>query len=160
MVKRAIDAASAAVGERLLLVLGHEWQAVSRACMPFRGFQILNDRYRSGIGTSLSLAVRTIRHAADAIIVLLADQPLITANHVQSLRDTWSGDASEIIVTAFNRAQGPPALFPKSCFADLAALGGDVGARGLLDDPRFRVKSVVFDAAAVDVDTREDLARL
>lgn len=160
LVRRAVDATAASVGQRLAVVVGHDWQAVSAAIMPFGGFLILNDRYADGIGSSLSLAIRAIRHVADAAIVVLADQPLIKSAHLDALRAGWSGASNEIVVSAFDGVSGPPALFGSACFDDLAALQGDTGARHLLDDRRFSVLEVACDDAALDIDEPADLNRL
>lgn len=160
LVAKAMRLANDACGHNNALVVGHDWQEVSRACAPLRGFLMVNERHPDGIGTSISQAVRSLQHMARAIIVLLADQPLITAEHVRSLQQAWSGAADEIVATAFADTLGPPVLFPRACFDDLAALEGDRGARQLLKDDRFSVKRVVFEAAAIDIDTPEDLHRL
>ena len=102
LVRRAVTTAHAAVGNRVALVTGHDWQAVSNACSPLRGFLVLNDAYERGLGTSLALAARTLRHSADALLVTLADQPLITTAHLNSIMASWSGDADEIVATRFD----------------------------------------------------------
>lgn len=160
LVRRAVDAATGACGRHTALIIGHEWQSVSEACMPLDGFLIVNDHFTNGIGSSIALATRSLRHAADAIIFLLADQPLVTAKHVRLLKETWSGADNEIVATAFADTLGPPVLFPRACFDALAVLDGDSGARQLFDDERFTVTSVVFEDAALDIDTPEDLRKL
>jgi CTP:molybdopterin cytidylyltransferase MocA len=39
----------------------------------------------------------------------------------------------------------------------LQALRGDAGGKHLFDDPRFELRTVAFEPAAVDIDTEEDL---
>ena len=160
LVRLATETAFAACADNTALVVGHDWQAVVAACEPIHGFLIVNDQHRAGIGSSIALAVRTLQHSALACIVMLADQPLITAEHVRSLVETWSGADNEIIATAYAGTLGPPVLFPRACYGDLTALAGDSGGRHLFDDDRFTVKHVLFEDAALDIDTREDLNRL
>ncbi len=160
LVRLATETAFAACADNTALVVGHDWQAVVAACEPIRGFLLVNDQHRAGVGSSISLAVRTLQHAARACIVLLADQPLITVDHVRSLIETWSGADNEIVATAYAGTLGPPVLFPRACYGDLTALAGDSGGRHLFDDDRFTVKHVLFEDAALDIDTREDLKKL
>ena len=160
LVRLATETAFAACADNTAIVVGHDWQAVVAACEPIRGFLLVNDQHRAGIGSSISQAVRTLQHTARACIILLADQPLITAEHVRSLVETWSGADKEIVATAYSGTLGPPVLFPRGCFADLEALTGDSGGRHLFDDDRFTVKQVLFEDAALDIDTRENLNRL
>jgi molybdenum cofactor cytidylyltransferase len=160
LVARAEKTAMSVFGSNLVLVLGHDWQAVSNVCDFQQGFFVVNDDYREGIGTSIATAMRSIAHTATAVVVLLADQPLITADHLRALCSSWSGTSDEIVATAYASTLGVPALFPRDCFADLANLAGDAGARHLLTDERFSTKQIVFEPAAVDIDNPEDLSRL
>ena len=160
LVEHAVDIANDVCQDRCLLVVGHNHQAVSAACQSELGFMIINDNYAAGLGTSLALAVKSIRHVASAVIVLLADQPRITSQHVRALADVWDGSDDEIVATSFAGTQGPPVLFPAGCFDELAGLTGDRGGRHLFDDQRFRLSTVVFELASIDIDTPEDLTRI
>lgn len=160
LVRRAMNAAVDVCGQNVLLVVGHDWQAVSAACDPPQGFIVCNDRYRDGLGSSIATATRSVKHVARAIIVLLADQALVSPLHVRSLCNAWSGGADEIVATEYAGTVGVPALFPSACFGDLMRLQGDSGARRLLSDERFRLRQVQFEAAAVDIDTPDDLRRI
>lgn len=160
LVRRAMNLAQDVCVNHSMLVVGHDWLAVSAACQPLPGFLILNDHFAEGIGASISRAVRSLQHAASAVVVLLADQPMITREHVRGLLDAWSGADNAIVATAFAGTVGPPALLPHGCFADLQQITGDQGARELLFDDRFSVTTVEFDDAAIDIDTPQDLDRL
>jgi molybdenum cofactor cytidylyltransferase len=160
LVRRVARIATEVCGNNTALVLGHDWQAIAAASRPICGFYIVNDRHADGLGTSLAQAVRSVRHVAQAIIVLLADQVMVSAQHVQTLRDTWSGAGDEIVATEYAGTTGAPVLFARGCFEELAVLQGDSGGRHLLTDGQFRVKTVRYEPAAVDIDTPEDLRRI
>jgi CTP:molybdopterin cytidylyltransferase MocA len=159
LAKRATRIAVEACGKRSLLVTGHAWNAVRIACQPFPGYFVVNDAYTRGMGWSLALAVAAIRHAASAILVILADQPLISAAHLRDLLEAWSGDDREIIASRYAGTVGVPALFPKGCFDRLCELDGDAGARSLLEDAEFTLRTIAFADAAVDIDSPADLVR-
>ena len=158
LVAGAADVAFEACGNRATLVVGHDWQAVRDACEPWQGFLLVNDHYEQGLGTSIALAATSLQHAADALIMMLADQPFVTTAHVRSLIDRWSGALHEIVATEFGGTLGPPVLFARGCFDELTQLSGDCGARQLFEDPRFGVERVVFEDAAIDIDSPEELA--
>ena len=160
LVRRALDLAEALCDERSILVVGHDWPAVYAACQPLAGFLLCNDRPDAGIGRSISQAIRSLPPTADAVLILLADQAMISTQHLESILGTWSGADGEIVATAFAGTEGPPVLFTRSCFAALAELDGDQGARELLRDDRFAVKTLTFEEAAVDIDTPRDLLKL
>ena len=160
LARRALEVAADVFGDRTMLVVGHDWQAVTQSCSPLPGFLLMNDCHEHGLGSSIACATRSVRHAAQAVIVILADQPLVTAEHLRNLRDNWSGADNEIVATGFGDTAGAPVLFPRSCFDDLAVLQGDKGGQHLLSDERFTVRKIVFEPASVDIDTRAALDRL
>lgn len=157
LVRRATRLATEICGERTALIVGHDWRAVYEACMPLDGFLIINEAYADGLGTSIARAIKSLDHVADAAIIILADQPLITAEHLQALLDCYTGDPDQIVATEFSGMLGPPCLYSRGCFADLAELDKDSGGRHLLRDRRFQVTSVPFEPARVDIDRPSDL---
>jgi molybdenum cofactor cytidylyltransferase len=103
LARRALAVAANVFGNHTALVVGHDWQAVAQSCSPLPGFLIMNDLYKRGLGSSIACATRSVRHAAQAIVVILADQPLVSAGHLRNLRDNWSGADNEIVATGFGR---------------------------------------------------------
>lgn len=160
LVQRASAIAAECCGPNNILVLGHDWRAVCQASRPSTEFFVINENHAAGIGTSLALAVQSIRHVAAAVVVLLADQPLVTTQHVAALIERWSGDEREIVASAYANGCGVPALLASACFEKLCALDGDQGARKILDDPEFVLRQLEFEGASMDIDTPADLARL
>ncbi len=160
LVQRAMATAAEVCESRVVTVIGHDRATVFRAVSTQSGFVVVNEDYENGIGTSIAAAARACRRCADAMMVVLADQPLVTAEHLQALIDAWSGAEDEIVATAFANTEGPPVLLPSRTFDDLCLLSGDKGAHGLFCDVRFQLKTVRFEPAAVDIDTPADLAAL
>lgn len=160
LVRHAAEIARTVCGDRSILVTGHESSAVTAAAGDAPQFVIVNDRHEEGIGGSIALAARAVAHTADALLVLFADQPLVTARHVEALIAAWSGAEDEIVASAFSGTMGPPVLFPRGAFDALGALGGDEGAKRILRDPAFDLRSIPFEDAAIDIDTPADLEKL
>ncbi len=157
LVRRAVATARDAFGPRILTVIGHEAGAVIRAQGPDAGFAIVNEDFARGMGSSIARAARALSPFADAIVIMLADQPLVSSAHLHDLVATWSGDDHEIVATGFDGTLGPPALFPRGTFDALAASSGDTGARRLFQDDRFSLRTIDFQPAAVDIDSSSDL---
>ncbi len=157
---RATTTATDACDGRVVTVIGHDWETLLGLLQSYSGFVVVNEAYAEGLGTSIASAARACRARADALLFLLADQPLITAQHLKALIDKWSGATNEIVVSSFAGTEGPPVLFARDALQELIALTGDRGARSLFDDDRFRLRTVPFEAAAIDIDTPADLAAL
>lgn len=157
LVRRATAAAQRVCGKKVLTVIGHDMARVLAVLADDSGFVVVNDDYETGLASSIVRAVNACRSDAAALLVLMADQALVSAEHLQGLLEEWSGSDDEIVATAYAGTAGPPVLFARGTFADLIALHGDTGARALFDDERFVLKTVLFEPAAIDVDTTADL---
>ncbi len=160
LLQHALIAAKAACPNRVNLVVGHDQESVCAASGDLADQIIVNSDYRSGLGTSIAAGVRSCRASADAILMLLADQPLITAEHLKTLIEQWSGAENEIVASCFDATSGPPTLFPSGAFDVLSRLTGDQGAKSVLTNGDFVVRSVKIPAAGADVDTPDSLREL
>ena len=160
LVRRAIDTAVTVCDNRVLAVIGHDADAVLVAIGSEPCFIAVNEDHGKGLGSSIATAARACRRHADALLLLLADQPLITPQHLRALIDTWSGADNVIVASSYLGTEGPPVLFPSGAFEALESLTGDRGAHTLFRDSCFTLKTVPFDPAGTDIDTPEDLAAL
>jgi CTP:molybdopterin cytidylyltransferase MocA len=160
LVTRAVRLAESICGARSVLVAGHQWRPVVEACRPLQGFFVNNTRHRSGMGGSIACGVRSVTGAAEAVLLLLADQPLITQGHLKQLVTNWARSPDEITATSFAETVGPPVIFPGRYFTKLSGLQGDRGAREILTSAGSRVHAVKLQEAAADIDVPEDIDRL
>ena len=154
----AVRKAELVCGARTVLVTGKDWKEVASACEPLAGFFVINDDYERGLASSIACGVRAVAESADAILLMLADLPLITAEHLDILVNAWIESPQSIIASAFEDTLGPPIVFPKNDFDELLKLKGDRGARPIIDANRDRVQSIDCEEAAFDIDRPEDLA--
>jgi CTP:molybdopterin cytidylyltransferase MocA len=160
LVQHSLLAAQGACKGCVTLVVGHDEEAVIAASAGLGDNVIVNREHQLGIGTSIAAGTRACRDGADAILIVLADQALVTAAHLKKLIDNWSGADDEIIASSFAGIVGPPILFPKHAFDTLCNLSGDTGAKKILSNDEFHVRSIDFPPAGLDVDTPEDLRNL
>ena len=143
---------------RVLLVTGEE--SFANLAARYADRVVRNPRFEDGIGTSIAAAAAACDSETDALIVVLGDQPLVTAAHLRALMTTWDGEEGGIVATSYADTRGPPVLFGSAYFSELAALHDDSGAKRILRAHAKRVRTVTFEPAAVDVDTPDDLAGL
>ncbi|NCF73603.1 MAG: NTP transferase domain-containing protein [Gammaproteobacteria bacterium] len=160
LVQNALLAAQGACAGRVILVVGHDQDAVSEASNGLFDELIVNRDFQNGIGTSIAAAATACDEDTDALLIILGDQPLVTATHLRHLIDTWSGSDDEIISSSFDGITCPPILFPRKAFAALSRLQGDSGAKSLLENDDFVVSTIDFPPAGFDIDRPEDLHRV
>ncbi len=160
LVDRAVRLAEDVCDDRTILVVGSDWKRVLAACGPLRGFFVRNDNYKSGMASSIACGGSAVAHSADAVLLLMADQPLLTTEHLSALINEWLEAPNEIVISEYSGVKGPPVVFPAHYFNSLLKLEGDQGARSVLADTKCPVRGLAFEAAAVDIDTPGDLAKL
>lgn len=160
LIQHALLAAQGACIGRVTLVVGHDEDAVVAASAGLGDKIVVNSEHQLGIGTSIAAGIRACRDGADAILIMLADQPLVTTAHLDELIDNWSGADDEIIASSFEGIASPPILFPRNAFDTLCELSGDAGARKILANKEFHVRHINFPPASKDIDTPEDLRNL
>ncbi|GIN59335.1 NTP transferase domain-containing protein [Lederbergia ruris] len=108
-----------------------------------------------------------VKHAAeekmDAIIVLLADQPLIFTKIIDQLIIDFKNKPSlDYVSTSINGMIMPPILFSSTMFSKMESLEGDKGAKVLLKDKSLQGKKLISGNQMYffDVDTEEDYRKL
>ena len=154
----AVRKAESVCGELSVLVTGKDWQKVADTCAPLAGYFVINRDYEQGLASSIACGVRAIAESADAMLLMLADLPLVTTEHLTSLVNAWTKSPQTIVASAFEDTLGPPIVFPKADFDALMQLSGDRGARPIIDANKDRVQAIACEEAAFDIDYPEDLA--
>jgi molybdenum cofactor cytidylyltransferase len=160
LAQHAIDVAAAAGLDEILVVTGHEADAVEAALtLTDRARFVRNPRYREGQASSLAAAFHDIADASEAAVVLTADQPGVTPEVVTALVARFRATRKQIVRAAYRNGPGP-ALLSREIYAEAGHLHGDVGARVLMASHPEWVEEVTIDADVPgDIDTPEDLRR-
>ncbi len=155
LVRQAVELGRSACGSFVLLVVGHDRHAVRDAAGPAATACTINDRYSDGLSTSIRAGVSALEHAADAILLLLADQPAISEAHLAEIIAAFNPERP--VASAYGNTIGPPALFPSCAFDELKSLEGDSGAKLLLRE--LDAITLPFEDGSIDIDSKEDLGR-
>ena len=97
------------------------------------GFDMaINPEASRGMSTSVALAGQRAQQAGcDAVLIALADMPLVPACHFENLLAQF-GKGVPIAVSCAGAARLPPAIFGAPFFDALQQSQGDQGARGLI----------------------------
>lgn len=163
LLERAVEAAAAATGRRVVVVVGAEGRrlrALLARAHPAGAVDVVHHPgWRSGLAGSLRRGLSAVPADARAVLFVLSDQPLVDAASLERLIAAWRRRPGHAAAARYSGRLGVPAILPRRAFAALRTLAGDEGARKVLaGDPG--VTAVEMPEAAFDVDTPADLARL
>ncbi len=121
---------------------------------------VANPDADEGIASSIRAAVSRCSDRP-AVMIALADEPRVDRALVVAVMNRWQETSAPIVAPRFSGIVGHPVVFDRSCFADLLALDGDAGARGVIRKMRNEVQYIDVDQAPpVDIDTPDDLRKL
>jgi molybdenum cofactor cytidylyltransferase len=162
IVRRTVRAVLGSRARPVIVVTGHQAEAVRGALSGLDVRFVHNPDFAEGMSTSLRAGIAAAG-TVDAALICLGDMPRLRAEHLDAVIDAFrTGDADEIVIPTCDRKRGNPVLWPRCYFAEIAELSGDVGARALIERHADQVRTVAIDdpAILVDVDTPAALAEL
>lgn len=113
-----------------------------------------------GMSASLQCGLRSLALDCSAALIVLVDQPAVSASHLCALRDAWHRQPGRAAASAYADTIGVPAILPRAWFDETIDANNDKGARELLRSRRGDVHVIPAPLLVQDIDTRADLAVL
>ena len=162
LLAHVVQAAAATRLSPLIVVLGEDAPHLKNKIDFGRATLAVNPDSRSGRASSLKVGLRRLPPDCAGVMVLLGDQPLVTAGLIGTLLSAFARHPDRWVAPLYRGRRGNPVIIPRRWFRDLFTLTGDQGPRRLLSSPGLRLHLVEVDDPAVvmDVDTPEDYERL
>ena len=166
MVRRVARRVRDSAVDDVVVVTGHDAEAVGAALEGLDVRRVHNAAHASGMASSLTRALGSVLEH-DAVLVCLGDMPGISPALIARLLEARlavaASERARTIVLPVNAGRrGNPVLIGRAFFDLLLALEGDVGARALIRAHPEAVREVAVDdpAVLVDHDTVEALRAL
>jgi molybdenum cofactor cytidylyltransferase len=158
MVRHTVEAALGSQASTVLVVTGHEADAVRQALQGLDVSLIHNPDYAGGMATSLRAGLSALPAGVAGAVVMLGDMPNVTPAIIDRLIAAATPEAKAVVPTLLGQ-RGNPALLMRALLPDLMKLSGDQGARRLLEAAGDAVIEIALDdpAIALDIDTPEAL---
>jgi molybdenum cofactor cytidylyltransferase len=122
-----------------------------------------NSAWEQGMSSSLCAGLSAVQHSdsdVSAVLLLTADQPLISVPLLAGMIETFVSSGKDIVACSYAGTRGVPALFARTLFSELMTLNGDKGAKAVLQRHAGEVATVAFPEGACDVDTDADYQQL
>jgi molybdenum cofactor cytidylyltransferase len=167
LIMRQLIALSGAGVDEVVVVLGHHADAVEAAVRQFPITLVRNPSPDDGQASSVRIGLQALSPRLDAVIVALADQPLIDAQDIVELIGAFKkrGDAAMVVPRVATPGGAPepgnPVIFDSALREQWLAGEADLACRKWRQAHPERVRWLDTDNRRyrIDIDTPEDLER-
>jgi molybdenum cofactor cytidylyltransferase len=142
------------------IVLGACAETIKLHLIDLNIYIIDNEQWRTGMASSIRCGLpkmMSITPHLDAIVLMVCDQPFISASLIHQLIDKHQTTNCSIVASEYAGVLGVPALFHRTLFPELEMLQGDVGAKFMIRQHRSHALSIPFAEGGIDLDIPQDL---
>ena len=163
LVRHSVERALGSHCRPVIVVLGSDAEACAAALHGLPVQTVLNEEWMQGMGSSIRVGIGAVQEGAaeaQAAVIALCDQPLISSAFLDRLVRVHLEQDAPMVAASYDDRPGVPALFARSLFPKLATLDVHAGAKALLQAAGSELITIPAPQAAMDVDTPEDYARL
>ncbi len=163
LLRRAALAALGAGCRPVVVVTGAHAELSRRELDGLDVREVFNPHWETGMASSVRAGVEGLVSAdadADAAILMLCDQPHVTAEVISDLVAAHRATRRPVVASTYGGSFGVPALFGRTLFAELARLEGAAGAKQVIKRHASEAHFLPFPSGEVDVDTPDDFSRL
>jgi molybdenum cofactor cytidylyltransferase len=146
----------------IIVVSGFQAQEVEGISAQLGVQTFFNELYASGgMITSVQTALRLLPDNREAILVMLADQPMVETESIDRLVKAWSENKGELLAPVIKGRRGNPVLIGRRYFDELLSLPVGSAPRDLLSQHSEQLKLVEVETDSIlrDLDEIEDYER-
>jgi molybdenum cofactor cytidylyltransferase len=157
MVQWAVDAALGCKAAKTIVVVGHRAAEVIDVLVDRPVTVVQNPDYAAGMSTSLQAGVRAVE-GCEAAIVLLGDQPFVSAELLNRLIDRFVETGATVVRPVADGRPANPVLLSAALFPEVFEQCGDIGGREIVKRHDGEVCLVPVDDLSMlaDIDSIED----
>ncbi|MEO8936048.1 MAG: nucleotidyltransferase family protein [Burkholderiaceae bacterium] len=163
LIRRTLIALSGAGVDEVVVVLGHHADEIAPVVETFPVTVVHNPRPEDGQVSSQRVGLAALSGKLDAVMVVLADQPLLDVQDLVALLAAWQKRAAgiDVIFPEVGGQRGNPVVFSADVRDEILAGEATVGCRQWQGRHPDRVMSFTTDNRRyrIDIDTDDDLQR-
>ncbi len=163
ILQHVLDRLAAAEISRIIVVLGHEAEAIEGAIGWRSECRVRNPDPSRGLSSSLAVGIEALDPDLEAALIVLGDQPQLAAEAIRALLAAAPHPDHPIVVPVYALDRGRnPVLLRRPAFALLARTSGDRGLGPLIEAHPELVQEVPVPDVPdnPDIDNRADLVRM
>jgi molybdenum cofactor cytidylyltransferase len=156
LVHAAVRAAREGGCDTVCVVTGHAQAEVENAIADLNPIPAHNKEWQRGMGSSVRVGLSAVGPVS-AVVLLACDQPAVDGRVIRLLVERYDRTGRAVVASQYFGTLGIPALFDKSCFAELRFLPDDRGAKAVIQADPGRVTAFEFSDGAFDIDSARDV---
>ena len=163
LVKRAAETALATGCEKVVVVLGANFEKTRKEVENLPLEIAVNENWTSGMSSSVKTGLKKLlknEPRLSAVVIQLCDQPLINSSVLDKLIEIYRRTKANIVASEYAQIIGVPALFADSLFSELLNLETENGAKQIIKKYISTVEKVCVPEAEIDIDTQSDYDKL
>lgn len=163
LLRYSLRAALDSHAQPIIAVLGSDADKMQQEIHDIPIQVAVNTEWQEGMASSIRCGIKAVTEispAAEGVIIMVCDQPFVTAELLTELMTAHQKTGKPIVACGYENTFGPPVLFHHSLFNELLRLKGDIGARSIIKQHNIEVEVVPFPDGTYDIDTEADYEKV
>ena len=163
LIKRALFGLSGAGVDEVVVVLGYQADLIEAMVQDFPVTIVRNTDFAAGQMSSVKLGLENLSGAFDAVLICLADQPLLNSQDLTALIGAFKKrSASSIVVPRVHGQRGNPVIFDWQVRNEILSSEENPGCHHYIDrhPELISIFETDNDHFVIDLDTPEDIEKL
>ncbi len=152
ILEQAIDNLLNSRVDDVIVVVGDRAQEIIQRIASRPVKVAINPVYHEGMGTSIVRGVSLVDDRALAVMLVLADQPLIDSETINKLIAAFLSHDKGIVIPAYKGRRGHPIIFSATYKKELLGLKGDEGGRQIIRKHPDDILEVVVNSQSINID--------
>jgi molybdenum cofactor cytidylyltransferase len=158
LLEHVVDTVLHSSVDHVVVVLGHQADSIGALVRDRKVVTVVNEDWQRGQAGSVRVGLQAAQESCDACLFVLADQPHITSDLIDTVVARHRRTLASIVLPAYRGRRGNPVLFARALFPELLEMHGDQGGRQVIERHEHEVETVeVRDPSLfLDIDTVDE----
>jgi molybdenum cofactor cytidylyltransferase len=147
--------------ENTLIILGSDREKIEEKIKNSPVKIVYNRDFRSGMLSSVQCGFKAVPEETRAVLVVLGDQPKISADVSNKLIDAYKSTGKGIVLPVYKKERGHPVLIDMKYRSEVENLSPEVGLRGTVYNHPEDILEVDVETSSIfqDIDYEADYKR-
>jgi molybdenum cofactor cytidylyltransferase len=144
--------------DKTLVVLGSDREKIEEKIKRFPLKITVNPHFKKGMLSSSQWGFKALPEDAQAVLVLLGDQPAVSTVVIDKIIDAYRRTRKGIVLPVYKKERGHPVLIDLKYKGEVESLSHEIGLRGLVYSHPEDIMEVKVEAPSIlqDIDYLED----